>query len=336
MFRRSSLAMIFFVSALCLTGSVLQTAAAAESDLVVVRVSGEPITEKQVLSTIELLARQTLLKPEERSQRNSLLFKDAIENLVTVALLKNEARKQNVKVDPAKVDQQVQQYASRFPSTEEFKKALASQETTDEEMRKSIEESLSMQQVLDTATKGLPAATEQEIQKYYESNLDKFALPEKAHVAQIFLKKDPGITPEQRAEIRKKLEQIRADIESGKISFADAADRFSEDAANAAKGGDLGTLPRGRMLRQLEEAAYAATPGTLTPVIETQAGFHLIRVIETMMAGMKTLEDARPEIRQLLEQNTRQRAIQKYMAELKANAAIETFMTVEEFSKRHP
>ena len=336
MSRRASLALILFVSAPCLAASALQTAAGAESDLVVIRVSGEPITEKQVLSTIELLARQTLLKPEERRERNSLLFKDAIENLVTVTLLKIEARKQSVKVDPAKVDQQIQQYASRLSSREEFTKVLASQGTTEEEMRKSIEESLAMQQLLDTAPKDVPAATDQEIRKYYESNLDKFAIPERAHVAQLFLKKDPDSTAEQKAEIRKKLEQIRADIESGKIAFADAADKFSQDSANTSKGGDLGTLPRGQMLKALEEAVYRAAPGALTPVIETQSGFHLIKVIDLKMGGMKTVDEARPEIKQTLEQSARQSAVHKYLVDLKAKAVIDTFMTAEEFSKRHP
>jgi len=306
------------------------------SDLVVARVSGEPITEKQVLSTIEVLARQTLLKPEQRQQRNSLLFKDALDNLVTLAIIKSEARKQNPAVDQAKVDQQIQQYAGRYASKEEFLKELQSQGVTEAEMRRSIEENLSMQQVLDRVAQDVPSATDQEIQKYYDGNLDKFAVPERAHVAQIFLRKNPGGTLEQQAAARQRLEEIRTEIEAGKIAFADAAVKYSQDSANASKGGDLGLVPRGLMLKELDQALFMTAPGGITPVVESQTGYHLIQVIEIKTAGMKSLEEAKPEIKQILEQVARQRAVQRYIGELKSKAVVETFMTAEEFDKRHP
>lgn len=86
------------------------------SDLVVARVSGEPITEKQVMTAIEQLARRQQMLPDQAKQRNTLLFKDAVDNLTAIALLKNEAKQLNLAVDKAKLDQQMQTISKQFPS----------------------------------------------------------------------------------------------------------------------------------------------------------------------------------------------------------------------------
>lgn len=346
MIRRNLVALICIFAVLCCTASARQEKPPAptpapstetpDSDLVVTRVSGEPITEKQVLSAIGQLVRQKKLTPDKLQERNSLLFKDALDNLVTVAVLKSQARQQNLPVDPAKVDQQFQQISKNFPSQEEFQKAMASQGVTEAALRKSIEESLSMQQVLDQATKNAPGPTDEEISKFYDDNVEKFSSPETARAAHILLRADAKSTPEQKAEIKKKLEGIRAEIESNAITFADAAAKYSQDPSNANKGGDLGFFPRGQMVKPFEDAAFTTKPGTMSPVVETQFGYHIIQVAEQRPARKLTLEEATPPIKQILNQAARQKAAQKYVSELKAQAQVETFMTAEEFGKRHP
>jgi len=353
MFRWPSIALIFLSAALGFTASAQQQAAPAaagekpaapappaaksnESDLVVVRISGEPVTEKQVLANIEALSTQTLLNPEDQKNRNVLLFKGAMDNIVTITLLRLEARKRNLTVDKAMIDQQMQQFASRYPSKEEFQKAMAKQNVSEAGLRKSVEDNLSIQQVIDQAVKDVPPATDEEIQKFYDSNPEKFPLPERAHIARIFLQAAPTSTPDEKAEIRKKLEDIRADIEARKITFAEAAAKFSQDATHAQNGGDLGLVSRGQMGKEIEESVFGTIPGSLTPVIKNETGYVLVKVIELKPAGKATLEEAKPSIRNYLSQVARQSALQKFMKDLKSKAVIEPFMTAEEFGKRHP
>ncbi len=357
MTRWSTTALILLTAALCLTASAQQTptsspplaapagpqapapaAAASESDLVVARVSGEPITEKEVLTRIELLARQTMIKPEQRGQRNTLLFKNALDSLIAISILKNEARKQNITPDKQKVDQQIQEAAKRYPSPEEFRKFLANQGLTEADARKSLEEQSAVDQLLTTVTKDVPPVSDAEIQKVYDSNLDKFAVPERAHVAQLFLKTDPKDTPEQKAEVKKKLEEIRAEIESKKITFKDAVVKYSQDPnPNAPKDGDAGFITRSQVqIKPLEEAIFGAAPGGLTPVVEGPQGYHLVQVIEIKPAGTLSLDEVKATIQQQLDRGMKQRAAQKYIEDLRSKAAIENFMTAEEFAKRHP
>ncbi len=308
-----------------------------ESNVVVARVSGEIITERQMLAAIqELSTRRIMMSPEQQKQRNTVLFKGAMDNLIIAALLKIEARKNNVTVDKAKVDQQMQQLAGRYPSREEFLKAVAGQGFTEAEVRESVEESLGMQEMINLATRDVPLPSEEEMQKFYESSPQLFAVPEQAHIAQIFIKVDPNSTLEQKADIRKKIEQIRTDIESKKTSFSDAAAKFSQDAASAPKGGDLGLIARTAMNKQLGEVIFGTAPGAMTPVIDDQGGYRLIQLVELRPAGTKRFEDSKPLIQQILTQAAKQKALQKYVEDLKAKADVQNFMTAEEFDRRHP
>jgi peptidyl-prolyl cis-trans isomerase C len=272
-----------------------------------------------------------MVKPDQQDKRNEMLFKGAVDNLTIVTLLKAEAKKQNVVVDKAKADEQ---YAM-ISKQEDFPKVLALRGITEAEARKSIEESLAAQEILDRAALNLPEPSDADIQKIYEKT--SFAVPERARLAQLFLKADPASTPDQKAEIRKKLESIRADIESKKITFAEAADKYSQDPNGAPKGGDIGLIARTQVsVKALEEAIFSAAPGTMTPVIEGPQGFHLVYVTEIKPAGVRSLEEVKPMLRQQVKLAARQAALRKYVDELKSNASIETFMTAEEFEKRHP
>jgi peptidyl-prolyl cis-trans isomerase C len=346
MIRRTLLSFVILSAALCSIAPAQQNAPATaiptpatgneSADLVVARVSGQPITEKQVVDVIDEIAGQKQMPLDQLQQRNSLLFKDAVDNLIMAAILKNEARQRNLTIDKSVVDKQLQNFSQQFKSREDFEKAMANQGLTEEALRKNIESSLSIQEVINQAIKDLPSATEEDIRKFYDDNPDKFPMPERVHVAQILLKADPQSTPEQKAEVKKKLEGIRSEIESKTITFADAAAKYSQDSSSAQKGGDMGFVPRGKMVKSFEDAAFSAQVGGLSPIVESQAGYHLLQVLELRPAGKASFEEAKPAIKRYLDQRIKVNATQKYVDELKAKASIETFMTQEEFAKRHP
>jgi len=307
----------------------------APVDPVIAKIADESITERQVMEAINQLARQRPLTREQMQQKDVLLYKDALETLIGFALLKNEAREMNIAVEPAKVDESWQAMVKRFPNENQFKQTLLAQGMTETDLRKKLEDSLLFQKVVDSVVANPPAATDVDAQKFYDGNPQYFQIPEQVHAAHILLKVDPTATPEQKAELKKKLEDMRADIESKKTAFAEAA-KVSDDKSNAQKGGDLGFFPRGRMVKPFEEAAFAATPGTLTGVVETQFGYHLINVIEKRPVGKKSLEESKKDIMNFLDQKSKSEAIQKHLDGLKEKAKVESLMTDVEWTKRHP
>ena len=130
MIQRNLVSFICLMTILCYTAPAWQDKLAAPSsepaakdtgsDLVVARIAGEPITEKEVLSAINQLARQKPMSPDRAQDRNILLFKDALDGLTTVAVLRSQVRQQNIVVDSAKVEQQMQQVLKQFPTREDF------------------------------------------------------------------------------------------------------------------------------------------------------------------------------------------------------------------------
>ncbi len=340
MIQRNLACIVLICITLCFAAAAQEPtpppAAAAESDLVVLKVQGEPFSEKSVLAAIRQIAGQKMAPATPEQSRSVMLFQGAVDNLIITAALKNEAKIKNIIADPAKVDQQMLAFEKQFPTREDFQKALVSQKVTEEVLRKRVEENQSIQQMIDQAVKDVPAATEDEILRFYENNAKSFARPERAHAAHVLLMVDKNATPEQKAEIKKKIEEIRADIEAGKITFEEAAAKFSEDKSNAAKGGDLGYFSRGRMVKPFEDAAFAAQPGTLSPVVETDFGYHIIKAIDRKPADTVPLEEAKPRIKQYLDETGKRKATQQYVDGLKSKVNVETFMTAEEFLKRHP
>jgi peptidyl-prolyl cis-trans isomerase C len=305
------------------------------TDLVVLRISGRPITEQQVLNMIDDMAKQMSLPFEKLRQRNSLLFKDALNNLTTLALLKDQISQQNLEVDAAAVEQQASKIAKQYPSQEAFLKALSSQGITESELKKNLKESIGLQMVIDNAVKNVAPVADADIEKFYKDNPDKFALPERVHAKHILLRVPSNATEGQKTAIEKKLEGILADIEAKNITFEEAAAKYSQDSSTASKGGDLGTFSRGNMVKSFEDAAFGTKPGMLSLIVESPYGYHLIKVLDQKPAGQAAVEESKAAIRQYLEQSAKQAAKQKYVEELQSKANIESFMTQEEFLNRH-
>ncbi len=308
-------------------------------DPVVVRVLGESITEKQVLDTINQLFFQSASSQtptqQQFKQKDTLYYKDALDTLIGTILLKNEAKEKHLVADQTKVEENLRSMKGRFPDEAQFQKALQSQGIKEQDLRNSIETNLLCQQLLDDIAKALPAPTDADIRKVYEENPKSFEEPEKMHAAAIYLKFGEKSTPEQRDQLRKKLEAIRADIEGKKTTFAEAAIKESQDKSTGPKGGDLGFFKRGDIMKPLADAAFNTKPGSLTPVIEAENGYYLMDVLEIKPAGRMSLEAAQPQIRDILMRKLKREATVKHLDELKAKTKIEVVMSDEEWNKRH-
>ncbi len=273
--------------------------------------------------------------PEQQQKKNVLFYKNALDSLIAQILLKHEGQEKKLSVDQGKADEHFKTLVARFPSEEQFRQALAKQGLTEADLRRSIRDSLLLQQVVDENVKDVPAPTEEQIKRFYDENPKYFEQPEQVHAAHILLKIDAQTTPEKKAEARQKIDALRADIESKKMSFEDAARQNSQDPGSAPKGGDLGFFARGQMVKPFSDAAFGAQPGTLTPVVESQFGYHLIKVIESKPAGKKPLETIKADISEFLSRKAKEEALQKHVQDLKSKAPVEMVMSDDEWSRRN-
>ena len=136
--------------------------------------------------------------------------------------------------------------------------------------------------------------TEEEARAYYDENPDYFMTPLSMRASHILLL-DSEHTPEKRAE----MEQILERINNGE-DFAELATQYSEDSS-AESGGDLGTFGTGEMVPEFEEACLALEPGEVSEIVETQYGFHIIKLTEMNEPAMASFEESRDSIESVLE-----------------------------------
>jgi peptidyl-prolyl cis-trans isomerase D len=141
--------------------------------------------------------------------------------------------------------------------------------------------------------------TEDEEKVYYQSHIDQYKLEDRAHVAHILFK-TVGMTDAEAAEVRKKAEDVLNKAKHGG-NFADLAKQYSEDTTKD-KGGDLGWIVRGQTVPEFEAAAFSLPKGSISDLVKTQYGFHIIKVIDRETARTQTLDEVKASIVNQLQQ----------------------------------
>lgn len=156
---------------------------------------------------------------------------------------------------------------------------------------------------------------EQDYIKYYNDHKDDFFEPETVRASHIMIKKSltdlnikadekikkdtKGDKEKQKDEARKRAEKVSEELKKGG-NFEELAKKHSEDKSNAKKGGDVGYFPRGRMLKEFEDAAFSLEISDLSEIVETSFGYHIIKVTDKKQAGAKPLNEVKDEIHKIL------------------------------------
>ena len=139
---------------------------------------------------------------------------------------------------------------------------------------------------------GEPSFSQEEIARYYQQNLGKYAIPEQRWARHILIKTGPDDSPDQLAAKREKLLNILEIARAGG-NFVELAKQYSEDTATAGQGGNLGFFSRGQMVKPFEDAAFALQKDEISNIVQTRFGFHLVKV-EDIKAG-KVISPAEAE-----------------------------------------
>ncbi len=136
------------------------------------------------------------------------------------------------------------------------------------------------------------AVSDAEIKTWYDGHKERYALPEERRAAHILI----GLEKSDKARAKAKAEEVLAELKKTPAAFADLARKNSDDPGSAAKGGDLGFFGRGAMVKPFEDAAFKLKEGELSGVVESDFGFHLIKVTSIRAAKEKPLSEVKAEI----------------------------------------
>ena len=145
---------------------------------------------------------------------------------------------------------------------------------------------------------------DEDVKKYFEEHKDEFVSQETVAASHILV------------ETEEKAKDVLAKIESGEMTFEDAAKAFST-CPSSQRGGDLGEFGKGQMVPEFDRACFEMEVGELRGPVKTQFGFHLIRLDKKNEAKPVTLEDVKDELSQHLLAEAQQKAYQSKMNQLR-------------------
>jgi peptidyl-prolyl cis-trans isomerase D len=144
------------------------------------------------------------------------------------------------------------------------------------------------------------AVDEAEVAKFYEENAARYTAAEERRASHILLNAPKDQPAAEREKARKKAEELLAQARKAPATFGELARRNSQDPGSAERGGDLDFFARGAMVKPFEDQAFSMKPGEISDLVETDFGYHIIRLDAVRGGQRKPLAEVRAEIEQAL------------------------------------
>ncbi len=148
---------------------------------------------------------------------------------------------------------------------------------------------------LEAAKKNV-TVNESDLKTYYEQNTARFGTKEERRASHILITAPASAPAADRAKAKAKAEQLLAEVKKAPATFADVARKNSQDPGSAEKGGDLDFVTRGAMVKPFEDAMFALKKGEISDVVETEFGYHIIRLADIKPAVVPPFEQVRATI----------------------------------------
>jgi peptidyl-prolyl cis-trans isomerase C len=312
----SGLMLVFVLST---TGSWAQESGSPPEAVAIV--NGQSIAKADLSKEANRLALQFVqqgmpLTEDQKAQLDIM----ALDNLIKRELLYQAAEKSGVTVSDTELDEQIQELRSKFPDEEAYKNALAQMNITQDELKRDFQVAMSLKKFVDQEFVSQATVPEEEIKQFYDRNPDYFKQPEQVMARHILVKVDAEATDEDKAAARRKIDDIKAKADKGD-DFAELAKEYSEGPSGP-RGGDLGYFARGQMVQPFEDEAFNLEPGKLSGVVETQFGYHIIKVVDKKPESTTPFDEAKQQIEDYLKQGMVQKAVNDFLTKARGESEI--------------
>ncbi len=273
-----------------------------------------------------------------------LMIKDKVVNeLIIRTLIEDEVEKRGIKVTNKDAEDALNKAIEQVGSKAKFNEILKQYGVSLAEFKKDLVEEVKMKKLVDMLEK--VTVTEADAKKYYNQNLSKFKYPDKVRASHILIaaneeeikeaikadSKNAQITDaelkamvdKQMAEKLKKANEVLAQVQKNQSEFAKIAKENSEDIESAKQGGDLGFFAQQEMVEPFAKAAFAMKPNTISGIVKTPYGYHIIMVTDRKAAGQDSFEKVKSDIMLYLENEKKVKVLENFIESLKKTAKIE-------------
>jgi peptidyl-prolyl cis-trans isomerase C len=289
---------------------------------VVAKVNGAAIKKEELIKTADQVHKQMMPNQPQTAD----FYRRVLDNLVNRELLIQEAKTAGITATDAEIGKQLAELKGRFPSPEKFQEELKAEGMTEAELTQRARDAFVVQKLVETKVVAEIKVTDAEEKAFYDKNQAQMKRPERVHVRHILVKVDKSASPVEKTKAKEKAESLLAKIKAGG-DFAKLATENSDDPGSKQRGGDLSWVPRGQTVPQFEAAAFALKqPNDLSPVVETDYGYHVIQLLEHQDAGAVPFAEVKDKIGEFLKQQQQQEKVQNHLKELRAKGKVEVFI----------
>ncbi len=306
-------------------------------DSIAVTVNGVDINESQIEAQLkpQLEKMRTQLPPAFVEQYKKQLRQQVLERIIVEQLLDEKVKAAKIVVTDEETVEQIKEMASQQQpplSMEDFKALIEAYGQSFDEVKLRIQKGLAYQKLMKAQWAGKINVKEDDTKKYYSENKSKFEIPEQVRASHILITpdtKDPNTDPNQaKAAARAKAQDLLKQIKEG-ADFAELA-KANSDCPSSKQGGDLGfgeksnpnSGRRGTWVAPFEKAAFELKPGQVSDIVETQFGYHIIKITDHKNPNVIPFEQAKDDILKLLTQTRQAELAEEYIMSLKAKANI--------------
>lgn len=283
------------------------------------------------------------LKNNKNTFLLNLIKERVVNELIVKTLLDEEIKKRGIKITNKDTEDAIKDIIDKVGSKEQLNNILKQNGMTSSQFRNDIAEQVRIKKLAEQL--GNSDVSDADAKKYYDKHIQRFKYPEQVRASHILVaanrkdleelvkaenegkelsQADLNVKVDAKIKEKKdKAEKILSEVKKDPSKFAKIAKENSEDPGSAINGGDLGFFPRGRMVAEFEKAAFNLKPNTLSDVIQTQFGYHIIYVTDRKAAGQEPYDKVQKDIKEFLKNQKQVEMIDELVESLKKNAKIE-------------
>lgn len=298
------------VISVILTGCGSNNAANSTDNIIVAKAAGQEIKKSYYDNVFDLFKAQ-----QEQNYGPEVWEKDVngkkfidyakeelLNSLIDETILLKKAADLGVAAPKEQVNAEMEYIKQMFESDEKYKEYIASQNITEEYIINDVTKRVIINNLVNEITKSLDVP-EDELKAVYDSMKDSFASIKASHILM-----------DNQEEAKKILERVKAGEDFNKLAM-----EFSIDPSAKENSGELGYFSIGDMVPEFEKAAFALEPGQISDLVQSQFGFHIIKVEDKKILSF---DEAKAQIKEELISGKKNEYFTSYFEELKSKAEI--------------
>ena len=288
----------------------------------VAKVGDAVITRAELQQAMKVLASQQ--GGEIPAEAMKQLEPNTLEQLIAAEVLYQAASKQEMKDLDKQVDFRIAQGKGKFTSMTEYEAALKASGMTEADLIKLVRKDVVINNFVEKEVVSKVSVSDADAKKFYDENSAQFKKDAQVKASHILIGVEPSASADEKKKAKEKAESVLKDIKAGK-DFAELA-KASSTCPSKEQGGDLGFFGKGQMVKPFEDAAFGLKKDEVSGVVETQFGYHVIKLTDKKEAETVPFDEVKEKIVNFLKNQKIQKGVQELVAAQRDKVKVEKLL----------